>query len=391
MDTAFIYDPVWIPVKGERFVCACHFQDEAIRAHINLNGQLDYCSFCGESAKIVDFADFMEYVASTISRYFVTINDANLPLASSYYDKDDDLSIPGYVREGPFVTRVLAPSMEVPELLKELSLVTNNNDLNHAIEDCFNDSESWIKKEPLSITTEEENSFDWEEFCHTIKHKRRFSIEDEHTSEDIFGYKKPVSDIIDRIFSTIRQCGCIFTYREGWRLYRSRAFKDGRPTNFDDLTAPPDKRAKLNRMSPAGISMFYGASNSATSIAEMGEYDGTLFVGRFTLKRDVRLIDLTSLPSPSYWTDTHIGDIRFLREFAEEVSKPILPDDRDIDYLPTQAFTEYVRYRFKEDGKNIDGILYNSSVHKGKNVVLFCDFRASRDWLELTDFKEHGR
>lgn len=70
-----------------------------------------------------------------------------------------------------------------------------------------------------------------------------------------------------------------------------------------------------------------------------------------------------------------------------------------IDYLPTQAFTEYLRdARF--GGKRIDGIRYPSATGKqGANVVLFATqedfvgvgeddphfvFRRTKPWLELT-------
>lgn len=342
----------------------------------------------------MDFADFMEYAADTIGRYFVTVNNADLPLASSFYEKDDDdYSVPGYVREGAFVTRDVVRSMEISELIDEVGLITDNDELNNDIEACFNDAEQWINKDPLSITTEEEDALDWEQFCNTIKHRRRFSIEEEIIPENYYGYKKSISDIIDRIFSVIKQNKCLMTLYKGARLYRGRPFISGEPKEFNDLTSPPDNCAKQNRMSPAGISMFYGALDSKTSVTEIGKFEGRLFVGRFTTTKDLKLIDLTNLPHPSYWVSTDFGDMAFLKNFSREVSKEIKRDDRiHIEYLPTQAFTEYVRYRFLEDGKHIDGIIYNSSICKGgKNVVLFCNQKESGNLIELTDFKEYVR
>ena len=82
--------------------------------------------------------------------------------------------------------------------------------------------------------------------------------------------------------------------------------------------------------------------------------------------------------------------MEFLRDFSKEVSRPIDQDDRiHIEYLPTQAFTEYIRYRFKDhDGSSLDGIMFNSSKpNAGKNVVLFCNQDESSEYVELTDIK----
>jgi hypothetical protein len=143
-------------------------------------------------------------------------------------------------------------------------------------------------------------------------------------------------------------------------------------------------------MSPAGISMFYSSLQAKTNHAELGSIEGVIVTGRFTLKRDVRILDLTSLPSLSYWGKGDIGEMEFLHDFAKEVSRPIKRDDRiHIEYLPTQAFTEYIRYRFKDNnGAPLDGIMFNSSIpNAGKNVVLFCNKEESSEYVDLTDFK----
>ena len=56
--------------------------------------------------------------------------------------------------------------------------------------------------------------------------------------------------------------------------------------------------------------------------------------------------------------------MEFLHDFSKEVSRPIERDDRiHIEYLPTQAFTEYIRYRFQD----------NNGSHLTKNTALnFC-------------------
>lgn len=75
----------------------------------------------------------------------------------------------------------------------------------------------------------------------------------------------------------------------------------------------------------------------------------------------------------------------FLKRFNKEVTKPVAQDDKDIEYIPTQVLTEYLRYMFKDyKRRTIDGIIYGSSQEaKNKNLVLFCNQKASRKYIEL--------
>ena len=61
----------------------------------------------------------------------------------------------------------------------------------------------------------------------------------------------------------------------------------------------------------------------------------------------------------------------FLRRFAEDIVLPIELDGREhIDYVPTQVFTEYLRYAFPGDSP--DGLVFSSARAQGRNYVLFC-------------------
>ena len=393
MDTSEFDNPIQIPLEGESYVCSSHFDEPEIRRFIDSHGKPGTCSYCGMKTTVLDFSVFMAKVREVAERYFTTVNNADLPLASSFYDRDDaDDSIPGYIRKGAFVYRNEFQPMEIGELLDELELHTDNERLDTAIEDCFTAGDDWVWQEPLSATTEENDTYQWRRFCDTIKHKRRFSIDDDESLEMGQECAFPMSSVIDCIFATIAQTECLTMLKVGDILFRSRQFEPKEAISFRDLTSPPAKCANQNRMSPAGISMFYGSLDSGTSIAEIGEVGTSVYVGRFSVKKDLHVIDLTKLPRLSYWVTADIGDIAFLRSFAKEVSKPIERDEQiHIEYLPTQAFTEYVRFRFREGGQPVDGIIYNSSVNQGgKNVVLFCNQEDSSEYLELTDYKKYA-
>jgi hypothetical protein len=98
----------------------------------------------------------------------------------------------------------------------------------------------------------------------------------------------------------------------------------------------------------------------------------------FVSQRELRILDLTDVPrSPSFFDERYdsLGvTLRFLEKFAADVSRPLDDDRREhVDYAPTQAFTEYVRYRLKVEGTRADGICYKSAKHPtGKSYVFFC-------------------
>lgn len=100
-----------------------------------------------------------------------------------------------------------------------------------------------------------------------------------------------------------------------------------------------------NRMSPARASMFYGAFDTATAEAETLDPEKNasqiMSIGTFRALRPLRLLDLAELPSvPSVFDPDNqhlIHPIRFPRDFACDIVKPIVRDGREhIGYVPTR-------------------------------------------------------
>jgi RES domain-containing protein len=162
---------------------------------------------------------------------------------------------------------------------------------------------------------------------------------------------------------------------------------------------PPDSKARFsNRMSPAGIVMFYGAQERETALREVrdtGRADETeLTVGSFKTVADLKIIDLTRLPpSPSLFDRDNramISGIRFLHRFVEELKQPVIKDGREhVDYVPTQVVTEYFRRAFADvERKPVQGILYPSSVHSGGTCcVLFFEADQCAEEVIFPQFK----
>ena len=87
-----------------------------------------------------------------------------------------------------------------------------------------------------------------------------------------------------------------------------------------DLGPPPrEKATRANRMSPAGIVMFYGAFDRKTAIWETWDFKQTVWIAQFRSLRALRLLDLSQLPGiPSIYDQDHreeIAELAFLHDF----------------------------------------------------------------------------
>jgi hypothetical protein len=176
---------------------------------------------------------------------------------------------------------------------------------------------------------------------------------------------------------------------KGKKIFRARIKKGVSKYRHKDLTSPPPRIARNNRMSPAGISYFYGALRPETCISELRPTVGEqVVVAKFVAAKNLLVLDLTetaheeiSLFDENY-SYQYERILSFIEHFVSEISRPIRPMDQEIDYVPTQIFTEYLRqwayddmFGPKDHQKkviHIEGLMFQSSLEEGgKNVVLF--------------------
>jgi RES domain len=124
----------------------------------------------------------------------------------------------------------------------------------------------------------------------------------------------------------------------------------------------PENATSSSRMSPAGIPLFYGASNVETALAEVAQADSREFftVGKFVTTEPMTVIDLTHIPTVPSIFDPELGSrqgqLLFLNELVDELRKPIDTARINLDYVPTQVFCEYFLHVFTPEGHADDGI-----------------------------------
>lgn len=253
----------------------------------------------------------------------------------------------------------------------------------------------------------------WDEFCRRILYKSRFFFCRPMAGDpaECDPSELPSVEVLDDLADLVREAGLVREVPAGERFFRARQhYPHDQPRTASEL-GPPPKAGQANRMSPAGIVMFYGASEVDTALREVSDAQGVergktrLTVGAFVTTQTFKVVDLThsSLPQIPSIFDAKRRSIRqgilFLHRFVKEVARPIAKDGREhVDYVPTQVVTEYVRHVFKDQGgKPVRGILYSSSQKDGGSCcVLFVEsdecggdasarFQPRTQWLRFDD------
>lgn len=193
-----------------------------------------------------------------------------------------------------------------------------------------------------------------EEYKEGVKHKNRFFIDEK----------------IKRIFDDIIN-NCQQTIEEKTQLFRARINETDRkePYPVDKMGKPPLELSGNGRLNPKGISILYLAGGQDTCIAEVRpSIDNVITIGKFNVNKKIKVV--------KFWDGNSVitekqkftsgESVEFLAIFAallgKEFSKPILPNQRDFEYIPTQLFAEYCK------SKGIEGIMYKSSVVSPKQM-----------------------
>ena len=323
--------------SGEKYVCSHHFEDKYLNQYIEKKGETGVCSYCGCKETVIDMRSLADHIAMTISIYFNDIDSECLPLASSYFD-DTDEQIPGIKRIGCYAVPENADIYEDTfEIMEDLGLHTDCDSLNAEIDHLFEDN-TWIKKDPFELWWNQKKELQWQRFSNMVKHSRRFTflamsrvVGNDNILEDLGGILRNMD-------------GILHTIPIGTTLYRTRSLEKELDDSFgfNDITSTPDIYAGQCRMSPAGVSMFYGAFDMETAVDESIKTanEKALVIGEFKTIRELTVVDLLALPTEvSIWMDKWEA-VSFLKSFT----RPLLNNAKEaIEYIPSQIFTEYLR------------------------------------------------
>jgi hypothetical protein len=210
---------------------------------------------------------------------------------------------------------------------------------------------------------DKKNVEQWGKFREELKHKNRFFPNNAPDRSHLEPFGKYIGLILN----------------EGsQKFYRARINITDKPYPLSKMRKPPEKNTPNGRANPIGIPYLYLASTIETAISEIRGHKGEFVtVAEFQMKRNLELVDLRdpkNTISPFELNDEDeleliYENMPFLTLLGNELSKPIIPREANLEYLPSQYLCE----SFKHIG--FHGIIYKSSISDGNNYVIFDDKR----------------
>ncbi len=367
-------------MRTETFICAKHITDKEIKKFISNSGAIQFCKYCKKQKHSISIKDLANYIEECIKIEYDDPYSRGAPYdkeAEFYEDRFPGVSVYG-------TTEILEDEIEVDnwQVIEDLSYNFGND--------------YWAEIDGIwGPTKSEYMEGGWESFKKILKHKIRFLFFSDSLKSDFddeYGESLNPYFILDEVGKAIESLNLFRKFHKNkLRVFRGRQHKYSETLNkASQLGSPPPEIAKANRMSPAGISMFYGAFDIETCEKEIEDNTwkgSTITTGTFTNLKPLILIDftrLTTIPSLFDKANRHNRAIaRFLKSFIRDLSVPVKPDDSvHVDYIPTQVVTEYLRVIVGR-AKSVDGIIYNSVKNPGqKCVVLFVENNEITDLIK---------
>ncbi|RKS95593.1 RES domain-containing protein [Flavobacterium limicola] len=362
--------------NDEKYICYDCVGENYLKSIIENNGFVINCSYCdNDELECFSLLDFADKIDIAFDQHYIQ-SPPNPPDDWSIYRlKNLDFWEPD---GSPVIEAIMDSANIEEEIAKDVQEILEDKYYDRSSAEIgemskFDDESFYDIKSPEDIEWQKQ----WSNFEHILKTSARFfnknneellrsvfeEIESLHTHEG-----KPV----------VRNIG---TEKDVTHLYRARAFqsdfklKNALQSPDKELGPPPSEFATAGRMNSRGISVFYGATDANTALAEIRPPVGCkVALARFELMKTLKVLDLSALTSTlvigSIFDETYadrLSRIMFLRNLSQRMTRPVMPDDEHSEYLTTQVVADFLSSELE-----LDGIIFPSAQsHRGLNVTLF--------------------
>ena len=306
-----------------------NFLQEHIRANSNNKGECSFCKAC--HVKLIKPGELF---------------DRFEPLLDSYEEDQNGVALNKLIQNDWNVFAITGNQIQ-QKLLEAISL---NSDL-------FS-----VKYKPV-FSKEKRNVRQWENFREELKHRNRFFPNNAPDTSHLEPFGKHIG---------------IKLNKGSQKFYRARINTSDKPFKISKMCKPQKNSVLGGRANPIGIPYLYVASSIDTAIAELRGHKGEVVTtAEFQMKDTLELADLRdpkSTISPFELNEENelemiYENMPFLTLLGNELSKPIIPREADLEYLSSQYLCELL----KQIG--FHGIIYKSSISDGNNYVIFNDKR----------------
>jgi hypothetical protein len=198
----------------------------------------------------------------------------------------------------------------------------------------------------------------WEKFMSSIKNINRF-----HSNHINL-------DLLSEFFCSSQMQ--LIIQRDSESLFRAR-ISDETGIRKEDMGPPPTKLATAGRANSAGISCLYLANDTVTTLHEIRARDlDYISIASFRPNKDLKIVDLSNLDNISPFSQGSFDyewfaiNMSILKKISIEIAKPLRRQDSELDYLPAQYISDFVK------SLGFDGICYKSTLNKnGLNYAIF--------------------
>ena len=360
-----------------KHLCHTCIGDQFLADDVNKEGIPVICSYCGETREAMTLEDLADRIHEVIENHFERTSSEPDWLSSIMLR---ERMLDCWVPDGEPVVDLMADiACVTEEIAKDLTDLLSGRFHYWAIkeggEDPYDSEAYYEERRPDDFGFR----YTWRAFCNEIMYRERIFPENaEPVLEEIFGDPSALETYNGT--PVVREVNP----SDEFPIWRARTTQSKEEliaiikNPAQQLGPPPHKSANAGRMNQKGIPVFYGALEETTCVSEVRPPVGSqVVIGKFSLLRPVKLLDLGAL-SRVYVNVSHFdpnysvlhGRASFIRNLVDEISRPIMPQDADREYLPTQFVASYLARKVIP---NFDGIIFPPSQTEGncQNVVLF--------------------
>lgn len=359
-------------------ICSNCIEESFLSDLVEEKGKRRKCSYCGNTTRTISVEELADRIQTVLEQFYQRTSDNPDSYQSARLaDKESDY---WWTRDGEEITDVIENDVEIPrkaaedvqEILQDRFSSRSSDEIGEETE--FSDDSHYEYVGVGSQAWEEK----WDEFEYSLKKETRyFNQLGKEYLDDVF------KDIIKLKTIGGNPIMLVGPGQAMKAVYRARVFlseeslKQALSNIVDHLGSPPPSLAKAGRMNATGISVFYGATDDHTALAEVRPPVGSkVAIAKFKFTRELRLLNLMELKKirvkGSLFNEAYadlLSRIQFLNQLCEKMTLPVMPGQENTEYLVTQAIADYLSI----DGTiNLDGIVFPSIHTKtGSNIVLF--------------------
>ncbi len=351
------------------YCCVDCFQDSEVKNIISTNNQIGDCNFCGKKN---------EYIIDVNNTILHDMFDGLLNIYSVIPPKirnkipSSDLNIIKRLQNDWSVFNL--SEKKALSLLRNIchdKVKSNPQLFTHPVYLPETQNESFLEEHSILYQSQ------WDSFVREIKQINRFHLHNNINLQCL--------DLLDKFFTR--------TIHKKKFFYRSRICMKNRKYPIKQMGAPPRDLNYAGRINPKGISVLYLSDEIKTAMLESRarKFD-KVTIGKFITTKEMRVFSFLFLDklSPFLLNDLitiYYVNKEILRKICTEIAKPLRRFDSDLDYLPTQYITEYL----KKNG--FDGIEYYSTIkNHGVNYGIFSQHKVEcikTDLYKIVDIDYH--